>query len=256
MFRALLTHPLTRGLDIDDPRTTHIRQRIIREKRFLRQIYEEWYKELADALPEGREPVLELGSGAGFLNDFVPDLITSDVFRCPGIDVVLDGSQRLPFAEGCLRGIVMTNVLHHLPHPRRFFKEATRCVRLGGVIVMIEPWVTPWSRLVYGRLHHESFRPEASEWEFPSSGPLSGANVALPWIVFERDRAQFRLEFPEWQIQTTEPIMPFRYLVSGDVSLRSLTPHRTFELWRLMEKSFQPLMKTLAMFAQVTLVRV
>jgi len=77
-----------------------------------------------------RRPVLELGSGAGFLKSFVPDLITSEVFYCPGIDFVLNGLD-LPFMTGSLQGIVMTDVLHHIPQPRRFFAEAARCVCPG-----------------------------------------------------------------------------------------------------------------------------
>jgi hypothetical protein len=150
----------------------------------------------------------------------------------------------------------MTDVLHHLPQPRRFFSEAARCVRSGGVIVMIEPWVTPWSRLIYTKLHHEPFRPEATEWEFPPSGPLSGANGALPWILFERDRTQFEQEFPQWRIQLIKPMMPFRYLISGGVSMRSLMPGWTFSSWRRLEWLFQPWMKSWAMFVQIVLRKV
>jgi hypothetical protein len=149
----------------------------------------------------------------------------------------------------------MTDVLHHLPQPRRFFAEATRCVRTGGVIVMIEPWVTPWSRLVYTRLHHETFWPEMAGWEFPAGGPLSGANGALLWILFERDRTRFRQEFPLLHIRSICPMMPFRYLVSGGMSLRSLSPAWTFDLWRALERKLQPWMGAWAMFAQIVLVK-
>lgn len=249
-----MAHPLTRGLDIDDPSTTQARRQIIQRKGFLRHIYQEWYAAIAAALPAAREPVLELGSGAGFLERFIPGLITSDIVHCPHIRIVLDG-QQLPFADRTLRAIVMTNVLHHMPRPGRFFAEAARCVQLGGVVAMIEPWVTPWSRLVYTNLHHESFDPEAPDWWFPSGGPLSNANGALAWIIIERDRSQFEQEFPEWQIQTIKPCMPFCYLLSGGVSLRSLTPGCAFSCWQRMENSLQPWMKTWAMFALILLVR-
>jgi len=205
-------------------------------------------------LPAGETPVLELGSGAGFLSDSLPDLIASDIIYCEELNVVMSGLQ-LPFADGVLRGIVMIDVLHHLPQPRLFFAEATRCVRQGGVVVMIEPWVTPWSRLVYTELHYEPFQPDVQEWEFPPSGPLSGANEALPWILFERDRAQFEREFPSWEIQTIKPMMPFRYLVSGGVSLRSLVPGWSFGTWRTLENILQPWMESLAMFAKIVLRR-
>ena len=158
-------------------------------------------------------------------------------------------------SDRALRGIVMTDVLHHLPEPRRFLAEAARCVRPGGVVVMIEPWATPWSRLIYRHLHHEPFRPEA-DWTFPRSGPLSGANGALPWILFERDRQQFEREFPEWKIDGIELMMPFCYLLSGGVSLRSLVPGWTFPALRGFERLLNPYATHLAMFAKIALKRV
>lgn len=255
MLKSWISHPLTRGLDIDDPATTHLRAQIIRQKGFLRQIYAEWYASLASALPSREGSVLEIGSGAGFFQDVIPELITSEVFYCPGVDIVLDGC-KMPFADCTLKGIVMTDVFHHLYAPRGFLKEATRCVKPGGVLAMIEPWVTPWSRLVYGRLHHEPFRPEALEWDCIAAGPLSGANIALPWIVFERDRMQFEIEFPQWQIRMIKPGMPFRYLLSGGVSMRSLMPVWTSGFWQSLEKRLQPWMNTWGMFALIILNRV
>jgi SAM-dependent methyltransferase len=254
LIRKYLSHPLTRGLNIDDPGTTEIRKSIIITKKFLKRIYIEWYKSIASELPEQDGLVLELGSGAGFLRDFIPGLITSDILPCADVDIILDG-YKLPFVENSLRGIVMTDVFHHLPHPRNFLKEATRCVKPGGVIVMIEPWVTPWSQFVYTKLHHEPFRPEAETWEFPSTGPLSGANGALPWIVFQRDRIQFQREFPQWRIQKIFLDMPFCYLVSGGISLRSFMPGWSFGIWRRMEKLLKPWMEYLAMFARITLLK-
>ena len=254
MFKKWLAHPLTRNLDIDDPQTTHLRRQIIQEKKFLRRIYEEWYRAIVAALPDGQGPVLELGAGGGFMRDIVSNLVISELFYCPKIDVVLDGL-RLPFVAKSLRAIVLTNVLHHLTQPRLFFAEATRCVQPGGAVVMIEPWVTPWSRFVYSRLHHEPFEPESQSWELPTQGPLSGANDALPWIIFSRDRLRFEQEFPHWKIEVIEPMMPFRYLVSGGVSMRGLAPSWSFGLWKQIENAFSNWNDQLAMFAQVVLRR-
>lgn len=254
MLKRLLAHPLTREMNIDDPQTTWLRREIIQKKAFLRKLYEEWYQSLSEALPPGSEPVLEVGSGAGFLTKFIPDLISSEVFFCPGVQVVLD-AESLPLKDSSLRGIVMSGVLHHLPKPRSFFAEAARCVRPGGVIAMIEPWVSTWSRLVYGHLHHEPFDPESAEWEFPASGPLSGANSAMPWMIFERDRKKFEQEFPEWKIESITPFMPFRFLVAGGVSMRSLMPGAAFGFFRGLERLMKPVMKSWAMFVDIRLRR-
>jgi len=241
-------------VDLDDPATTVLRTRILEDKRFLRKLYEEWYGTIADEVPPGGRPVLELGSGAGFLEQFVPGVITSDIFKLPDLSLVLDAHE-IPFREGSLRAIVMVDVLHHLSDSRRFFREASRCVQPGGVVVMIEPWASAWSTFIYRGLHHEPFEPGASSWEFPARGPLSGANGALPWIIFERDRAKFTAEFPEWRIRQVKPDMPFCYLASGGMSWRSLAPAATFPVVRHMEKRLAPWMSRLAMFARIVLER-
>ncbi|MDD1758134.1 MAG: methyltransferase domain-containing protein [Methanotrichaceae archaeon] len=247
---------MTRGMNIDDVCTTELRRRIIQEKNFLRRIYQEWYTRIAAALPGGKEHVLELGAGAGFLSDFVPGLIISDVLKCSGMSIVMDACQQFPFLDESLRGIVLVNVFHHLPQPSFFLREAARCVRTGGVVVMIEPWVTRWSRFVYTKLHHEPFDPAARQWKFPVCGPLSGANGAMPWIIFERDRAKLEKLFPAWKIDEIKPMMPFRYLISGGVALRSLMPGWTFGIWRFIEDLLHPWMKIWAMFAKITLRKV
>jgi hypothetical protein len=120
---------------------------------------------------------------------------------------------------------------------------------------MIEPWVSSWSRFVYTRFHHEPFRPEAEDWSFPSVGPLSGANGALPWIVFVRDRKRFEAEFPALAIEEIRPFLPFRYLLSGGVGMRSLMPDFTHSMWKGIERILAPQMHRLAMFAYVSLRR-
>jgi SAM-dependent methyltransferase len=254
LLRRLLADPRVAGLNLDDPTTTEMRQRIISSKPFLRAVYDEWYSRLAEGLPPIEGPVLELGSGAGYCSKFIPSLITSEVFHCSTVRIVADGRQ-LPFGAGSLRAIVFTDVMHHIPDVHRFFGEASRCLRSGGRILMIEPWVTPWSRFVYTRLHHEPFRPDAEAWSFPSTGPLSGANGAIPWIVFVRDRRKFEAEFPELAIEQIRPFLPFRYLLSGGVAMRSLMPGFSHGLWTRVEGMLESQMSHLAMFAFVSVHR-
>jgi SAM-dependent methyltransferase len=254
VLKRLVAHPATRDLSIDDPRTTARRRGIIQQNKFLWRVYDEWYRSLASHIPEGPGAVLELGSGAGFLHKYVPGLIASEVFECPDAHIVLD-ARCLPFSSGSLKAIAMVDVMHHIPENRAFLREALRCLRPGGKLVMIEPWVSTWSRPIYTRLHHEPFEPDALDWTFPESGPLSGANGALPWIIFERDRKRFEVEFRELEIKRVQPIMPFRYLVSGGVSMRQLMPSATFSLWRKLEAWFCIWPQHWSMFALIELSR-
>lgn len=250
-----MKHPLTRNLEVDDPETTRRRRAIIRQKRFLFKLYTEWYACIRDAVPSGNEKVVELGSGAGFFKEIMPEAITTEVLALEGIDVRLPADGGLPFEDRSLRAIVMTDVLHHLRFPRRFFHEASRCVRPGGTVVMIEPWVTKWSRFIYSRFHDEPFLPESQTWELPHKGPLSGANGALPWMIFKRDRERFETEFPEWQVDKIQPMMPFAYLLSGGVSMPAFCPGCFYGLWRAVERALGPIERSMAMFALIVLVR-
>ena len=255
MIGRLLAHPLSRGTDLDDPRSTVIRRRILSEKKFLREIYKEWYAFITESLGGVSDSVLELGSGAGFLREFLPDLITSDLLQLPDLSLALDACY-IPFRDDSLSSIVMIDVLHHLPQPRRFFDEASRCVRRGGRIVMIEPWVTPWSWFVFGILRQEPFDPERKEWEFPSTGPLSGANGAIPWMLFHRDYERFSSEYPQWRLENVMLDMPASFLVSGGLSFRSLAPGAAYKTVRWMERRARPWMDKIAMFAYITLTKV
>jgi SAM-dependent methyltransferase len=256
-LKRLLTHPLARDVGLDEPVSTVRHRAIIEEKPFLKRLYAEWYEQMAALVPPGEQPVLELGSGAGFLAAHVPHLLTSDLVPVEGVKLVLDARQ-LPFGAGTLRAILMINVFHHISRPRAFLAEAARAVAPGGALIMLEPWRSRWSRLVYGAFHAEPFDADAPQWEFADGGRLTSANGALPWIVFHRDRGTFEREFPEWRVEAVDLSVggPFRYLLSGGVSFIALTPARSFGAWRLVERALAPFMSHWAMFAIIRLTRV
>lgn len=250
---ALLQHPLTRGLPLDDPRTTALRRRIVREKGFLFEVYREWGAAIAAALPAGPGVVVELGSGGGILPDFIPGVLTSDLFVLPELDVVATG-EALPFAEASVAAVVMQNVLHHVRDVRAMLRDTARVTRGGGRLVMIEPWNTPWSRFVCRYLHHEPFEPAARDWALPpGGGQLSAANGALPWILFARDRKRFDAEFPEWRVRSVVPFMPLAYLLAGGVSSRLGLPRRAYAIVRRLEAMVP--VSLAAMFALIVLER-
>ena len=247
-----LSHPATRGLDLDAPETTSLRRQLILDKPFLKEVYLDWYRRIRERIPSGSGEVIEIGAGGGFLEQEIPGLVKTEIFWIPHLDLVAD-AQALPFADGSLKAITMTNVFHHLPDVARFLSEAERTLRVGGRVIMVEPWNTGWSRFVHEKFHDEPMLPETTAWEFPSSGPLSGANAALAWVVTERDRN--RLEH-DWgfRVTTAEPFMPLRYLASGGVSLRSLQPRWSYPLWERLDE-IPVLKRRMSVFALIELER-
>jgi SAM-dependent methyltransferase len=123
---------------------------------------------LREAPPTGR--VLEVGAGPGFLRDYArsarPDLklAASDIERTPWQDLAAD-CLRLPFRDRSLDTIAGQDVVHHLAHPASFFAEAARTLVPGGKIVVVEPWVTPFSYPIYRWLHQEGCRLDLDPWD-------------------------------------------------------------------------------------------
>jgi SAM-dependent methyltransferase len=235
MFKKIFSqHDISEN--IDDPQVTIKRKDFIKDKPFLFKLYCEWYSLLAGEIPNGEGKVLELGSGGGFMQEVIPGVITSEVMDIANVDQVIDACHELPFADGELNAILMVDVLHHLPDVASFFSLAEKKLRAGGRIVMIEPWNSFWARLVYMNLHHEPYNLDAEEWSFPSTGPLSGANGALPWIVFSRDYAKFRQHYPTLTLVNTKKLMPLAYLFSGGVSMRSFLPGCLYNSLRFLER--------------------
>jgi SAM-dependent methyltransferase len=242
----------TRYLDMDASSTSLHHAKKIKKNFFLQRLYQEWYKLIEGSLSDNTGPILELGSGGGFIKEIIPDAFTSDILNIPNVDIRLDG-RHLPFQSNSLAGIVMVDVFHHIPDVRMFFSEAARCVKPGGRVVMNEPWVSLWSSFVYKYLHHEPFLPDKADWRFPSSGPLSGANSALPFIVFQRDHKIFERDFPQWRIRKIYLHTPFSYLLSGGLKIDHLVPGRLFRFCRNVEKLLSPVISYTAMFALIVL---
>jgi SAM-dependent methyltransferase len=242
--------------NLDDPDNIYVLRKIIQRKPFLRNIYLSFYQIFLNILStlKIQGEVIELGSGAGFLKKIEPHIITSDIINYEGVDKVFSALD-MPFSDNSIRAFLMIDVLHHIKDSRLFFQEMQRCLKVGGKVVMIEPANTIWSRFIYSKFHHEPFDTRGG-WGFEEGGPLSGANMAIPYIIFERDIQQFREEFPNFKICSTSVHTPFRYLISGGLSFRQLLPSFTYPLVSFGEFLLTPLNRFLGMFMTIELEKI
>lgn len=255
MGKQWLIHPLLHDLDLDSKEYFIAQREVLERKKFLQRIYRDFYLEIRALLPERSEKVVELGSGAGKAEDFISQVIKTDVFHQPFANLVFDAMEP-PFQTSSLDAVVFVDVFHHIPDVMRFLKTTHDVLRKGGRIIMIEPWFTPWSKFVYTRLHREPLDWKTGDWKFDSSGPISGANQALPWIVFHRDRPIFVRAFPDLQVIKLQPMMPFRYILSGGVSSWVGLPEIFYQPVKNFEQWFKNQMSSWAMFAIIALEKV
>lgn len=237
-------------LPLDCPERTLFHRDIILNKKPLYELYQRWYSlflEEARGLPPGL--LVELGSGGGFLKRVMPSVICSDVIELPTNDMTFSALE-MPFADQSVSGIFMVDTMHHIPDSARFLEEVRRVLVPGGKMVLIEPANTLWGRFIYRNFHHEPFDPQGG-WTIPPTGPLSGANGALPWIVFIRDIQEFRSGFPDLSIESIEFRDPLSYLFTGGVSHKPFLPGFLFPMVRLADRILPRLSAELSMFMAV-----
>lgn len=240
--------------ELDSPERTIYHNRIIRNKFFLRKLYEEWYEEFSKTLPQLPEgKMIELGSGGGFLREVIPSVLCTDILDLPFNDLTFSALE-MPFKNNELSAVFMIDTFHHIPDAGRFLKEVDRVLKKDGIVLMIEPANSWWGRFIYKNFHHEPFEPGAG-WTIPPSGPLSGANGALPWIVFERDKKLFESHFSNLDLVEFRYHTPLRYLVSGGVSFKQLVPDFTYSIFSLLDKALSSVWSQLSMFLTIKLIK-
>ena len=215
---------MNKGICLDQRQIGH--RRLWEGKKTVRHLYEDFHRRLLDACPEGR--VLDIGGGTAHIKEFRSDAISTDILPFPGIDVLADAHQ-LPFPDGIFAGAVMLDVLHHLERPIEFLKEASRILRSGGRLAMIEPAMTLIARQFYRSFHEEPVEMQADPFApvavNPERDPFD-ANQAIPSLLFASRSARERVErvIPDLRVREVKWLSLFAYPLSGGFQSWSLMP--------------------------------
>ena len=253
LFKIPETRNLTNTENIDDIQTTVLHRNIIKKKHFLYKLFQEHYsifKKNIEDIPDGLK--IELGSGGGFLKEVINDVVTSDVLELPDVDKVIF-AEKIPYPDKSVAAFFLLGTLHHIKEPEKFFSEINRCMKPGGKIIMIEPANTLFSRFFFKYIHHEQFDEKKDDWKVEGKGRLGDANLAIPWIIFIRDREKFLKKYPELEIFQIKKHTPFRWFLSGGLSYRQFVPSASFGLFTGIEKLLSPFSNTLGSFMTIVL---
>lgn len=222
------------------------RKDIWKSKEILRRLYSRWYECIGEWLGPGL--TLELGGGSGHFKDFFPDGFSTDVVYEPWLDAVVDAHD-LPFKGGRFGNIVLFDVLHHLSCPVDFFRESQRVLKVGGRIILMEPFVSMLSYPVYRFLHQEGLcmkeNPMAMRATAEKKNPFKG-NQALPGLLFGRFREDFFRSFQRLKVIWEQRMDFFAYPLSGGFHSPSLCPIFLFPALLTLERLLEPLGRFLA----------
>ena len=133
------------------------------------------------------------------------------------------------------------NCFHHFHTPDLFFKELQRVLTKGGGCILIEPHYGILANYFYKNLHEsEHFNKKQNGWN-ESDAELSGANQALSYIIFQRDKALFLNRYNNLQIVHHKPLSNYiQYFMSGGLNFRQLSPSYSLSLLKLFETVLLP----------------
>jgi SAM-dependent methyltransferase len=148
-------------------------------------------------------PVLEIGSGRGYLQDIAQNYIGLDispnVARFYHKKFILGSATAMPFPNDSFDGVWSIWVFEHVPNPEQAFHEARRVTRDNGVLFLLPTWnCTSWAAEGY------RVRPYS---DFGLGGKLIKASIPLrssrPFLIMSLLPNRIIRNFVAWFGPTT-----------------------------------------------------
>jgi SAM-dependent methyltransferase len=240
-----LRDPRLEKIDFDSDELLKIQQNILQEKKMMRGVFEQFYRRcmaLDTRYLSGVGQRFEIGAGVSFFNKLFPEVLITDIKKSEHLDRVLD-AQQMGLPDNSVRAIFGINCFHHLPEPEKFFLELERVLTRGGGCILIEPYYGPMAKWTYTQLFKtETFDESQPAWNTKSAGVMVGANQALSYLVFFRDRDKFCGNFPDLEIVYSHTLNNYlQYLFSGGLNFRPLLPEFLTPAIKGIEFLFTPL---------------
>lgn len=241
----LLRDPSLDNINVDGQDRLAVHSDMLRRKRLLREVFSEFhhlFRRLDQRFLTATGLEVELGAGIAPMRDSYPEVLATDIVFGPHLDRVLN-AEAMELDDGTVRVFFGQNCFHHFPHPNRFFEELDRVLAPGGGAILLEPYYGPFASFLYKRLFRtEGFDKEEPLWETPVIGPMNGANQALSYIVFVRDRAEFERKHPTLRVVHQVRVGNYlKYLLSGGLNFRQLCPDAMSPLIGFFQWCLSPL---------------
>jgi SAM-dependent methyltransferase len=191
---------------------------------------------------------MEIGAGVAPIRNSYSDVLATDIVPSPGLDRVIN-AEDMDLEYESVRVLFGQNCFHHFPRPDHFFQELERVLSPGGGVILLEPYYGSFASYIFKRLFKsEGYDKNYPSWETPVIGPMNGANQALSYIVFVRDKSEFQQKYPTLKIVHTELCTNYlKYLVSGGLNFKQLCPDWAIPIISFMQRILSPFNRWLAL---------
>jgi SAM-dependent methyltransferase len=236
-------------------------RRVWERKPVLREVYADFFARMKSFMATIPGPAIELGGGPGLLKAHIPDVFSSDIAGAAWLDLATD-AQALPLADASVANLLLVDVLHHLSRPQRFLMEATRVLKPGGRVVILDVFLSPLSWPVFHFLHPEPATLSIRPLDHQKDEPLFDADD--PWnsdqgmcrALFWKQGKQFNRMNPALKIVHRECFSTVLWPLSGGFEQKDRIPTLALPLLRQLDRALEKLGRLTGFRCLVALERV
>ena len=223
---------------LDHKKIDYKNRKIYQNKGLIKIIYNNYYKIIKKNIYlSDKKKILELGSGGGNIKKIIKECITSDQFKNKNIDRI-ENIYKINFKKKSISNIILIDVFHHLQFPSLALKEIHRVLIKNGRIIMIEPAMGLFPRIIYKIFHYEpnGFNLKINWNHIPKKIPSLNqyfAAQSMPWRAFFLKELNLKSKY---KIKFIKPFSDFAFLLSGGYSYKALYPKILYSFIKLIDK--------------------
>ena len=165
---------------------------------------------------------LELGSGIAASKEFIKcgNFSVSDFSNSNWLDIKNVDALQTGFPTASFDFIIVSNTIHHLAFPKKFFKEAHRILKPNGKLIIQDIYTSFLMRVLLKVTKHEGFNEAINVYseQIPCNEPYDpwSANCSIPKLLFKY-RDKFEAELPNWEVIHYKNVEFLSFANSGGV---------------------------------------
>jgi SAM-dependent methyltransferase len=185
--------------------------------------YEDLYKGIRSNLSESSK-ILEIGAGCGISSIFIEqeNIIRTDFLPWKENPLVRGdiNAEKMPFIEDTFEIVFGVDVLHHLTNPLKALEEVSRVLKTDCKAIFIEPYVSPFSYIIYKLFHDEetSFRYRLSRESNRNSPQDGDQGIAKAIFCSKKGLRKLSTQIPQIFEVNTKLLHPFSFFITGGLT--------------------------------------
>jgi SAM-dependent methyltransferase len=186
----------------------------------------------------GKKKIIEIGSGSGFSKLYLKEkVILSDATKNPWIDKYIDAT-KMDLPDHSVDILIASHNIHHFYSPYKFFNEANRVLKKGGLLLIQEINTSLLMRFLLKIMKHEGWSYEVNVFHSKEivndKDDLWSANCAVPEMLFSNEKKFFQtFPFFEFKKNTLNECLIFPF--SGGVISKTKIPELPLFFLKLLD---------------------